>query len=147
VAEITVRVAKSQQDAAAIHAFMLSNAVPEMAEASVDGRVYMQTIWRTVQHGIALIAIEDEQIVGYLGLVESPYSYSRESFLHDAGFFVLPQYRGGAVSRKLIAEARAVARKSGLTLRLVDISPSPRRKARRGRAVTGRVLTYYPEAH
>lgn len=152
MAEITVRVAKSQQDAAAIHAFMLGNAVPEMAEAKVDGRIYMETIWHTVQHGVALMAIEGERIVGYLGIAKSRFCYSPEHFLHDDGFWILPEHRNGAASRELLGKAREIAQAAGLILKIIDTRPTKHR-GKRGLAITaeiigfrpeGRVFTFYP---
>jgi GNAT superfamily N-acetyltransferase len=119
---------------------MLANAVAEMAEAAVDPVLYMATIWDTVRHGAALMAIVEGRLAGYLGLWKSRYDYSVESFLHDRGFYVLPAHRGGAVGAALLREARAIAEEAGMTLKIIDTNPTKNRR----RAVTGQIIGFRP---
>src|SRR5258708_1713326 len=106
---VLIRIAQSDADSAAIHAFMIGHAAAEMAEAEVDALIYWRTIHDTVREGAGLIAMIGEEIAGYLGLWKSRYDYSKAFFLHDRGFYVLPAHRGGAVDAALLREARTIA--------------------------------------
>jgi GNAT superfamily N-acetyltransferase len=149
---VTVQIAK-EENIIAIHAFMIHNAIVEMAEADVDTVIYMQTIYDTVMQGAGLFAVMDKRIVGYLGLWKSQYDYSKDSFLHDRGFYVLPTHRDGSVAAALLQEARAIANDTDLALKIIDTNPTKVRRARSRMAVTaeivgyrpaGRVITVYP---
>lgn len=150
----SIRAANSDEDVIAIHAFMLAHAAAEMAEATVDAELYMETIYSTVRDGAGLMAIVEDRLVGYLGLWESRHDYSRETFLRDRGFFVLPEYRGGPVGRMLIQEARGIAASAGLHLKIIDINPTKKRRPRGQIALSaeilgfrpqGRIITFYPQ--
>jgi GNAT superfamily N-acetyltransferase len=140
---VLIRAAESEDDAVAIHRLMLANAVTEMAEAAVDPVLYMETIWDTVRHGAALMAIVDGRLVGYLGLWKSRYDYSPESFLHDRGFYVLPDHRGGAAGAALLREAKAIAQEAGMTLKIIDTNPGKPRRAQR-MSVTAQIIGFRP---
>lgn len=142
---LTIMAPRGDNDIIAIHRFMMANAADEMAEAAVDPVAYMATIYQTAQDGAALMAILDDELVGYLGLWKSRYDYSQESFLHDRGFFVLPQYRGGDVGRALLAEAKGIAQHAGLNLKIIDTNPTKARRARRGLALTAEIIGYQPQ--
>jgi GNAT superfamily N-acetyltransferase len=136
---VTIRFAQTDDDIVAIHRFMIAHAAAEMAEAEVDALIYMRTIHDTVREGAGLIAMIDGAIAGYLGLWKSQYDYSKASFLHDRGFYVLPAHRG-AVGAALLQEARAIAQEGELTLKIIDTNPNKQRR----RAVTGQILGFRP---
>jgi GNAT superfamily N-acetyltransferase len=146
-----VRIAQSHDDVVAIHRFMIENAAAEMAEAEVDTLIYMRTIHDTVTQGAGLVAIIGGEIVGYLGLWRSQYDYSKASFLHDRGFYVLPRYRGGIVGAALLRDAKAIADEADLSLKIIDTNPKKRRANARiartaeiiGYAPAGRIITYH----
>jgi GNAT superfamily N-acetyltransferase len=148
-----IRIAQTDDDIAAIHRFMIAHAAAEMAEAEVDALIYMRTIHDTVREGAGLIATVDGEIAGYLGLWKSRYDYSKASFLHDRGFYVLPRHRGGAVGAALLREARTIADEAGLSLKIIDTNPRKRRAQSRlartaeiiGYMPAGRILTFCPE--
>jgi GNAT superfamily N-acetyltransferase len=145
---VTIRFAQSDDDIVAIHRFMVLHAAAEMAEADVDALIYMRTIHDTVREGAGLMAMIDGAIAGCLGLWKSRYDYSKASFLHDRGFYVLPAQRG-SVGAALLQEARAIAQEGGLTLKIIDTNPSRRRRAVTqilGFRPAGRVFTEFPGA-
>src|SRR5689334_1752255 len=152
---LTVRAATSADDVSAILTFLLDHAVAEMAEAPVDAAILRDTIARTMHDGAAMMALIDGALAGYLGIVAMPYSYSRERFLADTGFFVLPEYRGGDVARALLAEARGIADHAGLALKIVDTNVAKRRRPGRaaitadiiGYRPAGRVFTHHPKGN
>ena len=149
---VLIRVAQSDDDIVAIHRFMIENAAAEMAEAEVDTLIYMRTVHDTVTQGAGLMAMIDSAIAGYLGLWKSQYDYSKASFLHDRGFYVLPRHRGGAVGAALLRDARAIADEAELSLKIIDTNPKKRRATARvtvaaeiiGYAPAGRIITFPP---
>lgn len=141
---ISIHQGRTEADAHAICKFMLMNAAAEMAEVPVDEPILLKSITHTVSDGAALVAIIGEEIVGYLGIVQVPYSYSRASFLADTGFYVLPQYRDGDVSRALLQEARGIADAAGMAFKLVRLNPSKPPKTRSRMAKTAEILAYLP---
>jgi GNAT superfamily N-acetyltransferase len=90
-----------------------------------------------------MVARLDGEIVGYLGIVPVQYSYSLDRFLTDTGFFVLPAHRGGAVARALLQEARGIADRAGLALKIVDTNVVKRRRPGRA-AITAEIIGYRP---
>jgi GNAT superfamily N-acetyltransferase len=132
--------------------FMLQHAA-EMAEAPVDAAIYTAHTARTVRAGVGLMALHDGALVGFLGLMQTPYCYSAEHFLHETGLYVLPQHRGGDAFRALLQEARGIADAAQMTLKIIDTNPKRERRRKGQAAVTpeiigykpaGRVLTFYP---
>lgn len=123
---------------------MVENAIEEMAEAPVDAVIYMQTIYDTVMLGAGLFAVMDKRIVGYLGLWKSRYDYSRASFMHDRGFFVLPTHRDGKVATALLGEARSIADAAELPLKIIDTNPTKARRAKSRIALTAQIIGYRP---
>jgi GNAT superfamily N-acetyltransferase len=143
VAGPVIRIAQSEDDIVAIHRFMIAHAAAEMAEAEVDTLIYWRTIQDTVTQGAGLMAMIDGEIAGYLGLWKSQYDYSKASFLHDRGFYVLPRHRGGAVGAALLRDAKAIADDAGLSLKIIDTNPKKRRAKSRV-AVTAQIIGYAP---
>lgn len=144
VPELLIREAKTLDDVAAIHEFMISNAIPEMAEASVDTQAYMEHLYGVAQNGIALMAIENERLVGFLGLMPLAFSYSRERFFLDTGFWVLPAHRDGVAFKALLQEARGIADATQMIVKIVTNNPSRHRGARSHMARTADVIEYRP---
>src|SRR5262249_52881727 len=144
--------AAREADVPAIARFMLDHAA-EMAEAPVDAAIYTAHIARTVRDGAGLMALHDGALVGFLGLMQTPYCYSAEHFLHDTSIYVLPQHRGGDAFHALLQEARGIADAAQMPLKIIDTNPTRARRRRLQGAVTaeiigyqpaGRVLTFYP---
>jgi GNAT superfamily N-acetyltransferase len=152
-AAVSIRIAQSEDDIAAIHRFMITHAAAEMAEAEVDTLIYWRTIQDTVTQGAGLIAMIGGEIAGYLGLWKSRYDYSKAEFMHDRGFYVLPTHRDGTVASALLKEAKELAAAADLPLKIIDTNPAKARRARSRMAITaeiigyapaGRILTLYP---
>jgi GNAT superfamily N-acetyltransferase len=123
---------------------MLMNAIWEMAEAPVDGPVYLASILRTMRDGAALMAIVNGELVGYLGIVELSYSYARASFLIDSGFWIKPEHRTGDVFKALLQEARGIADAAGMIFKLIINNPSRKRGTRTDMERTSVILKYQP---
>jgi GNAT superfamily N-acetyltransferase len=121
---------------------MLQHAA-ELAEAPVDPAIYTAHIARTVREGAGLMALVDGALIGFLGLMQTPYCYSAEHFLHDTSLYVVPEHRGGDAFRALLAEARGIADAAGMALKIIDTNPTRPRRKRPG-AVTAEIIGYRP---
>lgn len=141
--DLTVKIA-TEGDIIAIHRFMIENAIVEMAEADVDPVIYMHTIYDTVMLGAGLFAVVEKRIVGYLGLWKSRFDYSRAEFMHDRGFYVLPNHRDGSVGNALLREAKAIADEAGLLLKIIDTNPTKARRVKSRIALTAEIIGYRP---
>jgi len=122
-----VRLAESDQDAAAIDAFLCEVAARAGAlRCPVNPEKSMQEVWRIaravdlaqgddIPYGFALIAERAGEMVGTLGVICPAYWYGDQRFFTDRWFFAKadPQREIGPALR---AEAEALAREAGLTL-------------------------------
>jgi len=153
VPQLLIRAAGTDADMRAIFDLVSLNAIDEMAEAPFDPETFVRTLQRTMDEGVALMAIIDGHLVGWLGVVSRQYSYSKASFLIDTMFWVLPQHRDGDVWWALLQEARGIADAAGMKFKLVINNPSRKRgvvKARAeilGYSPVGTVLTFSARGH
>ena len=53
-------------------------------------------------NAVAFIALENNQIVGFISGIVHEYFFSNRKRVSDLGFFVLPEYRGSRVALKLV---------------------------------------------
>jgi GNAT superfamily N-acetyltransferase len=143
-ARLIVREAKVLGDVEAIHEFMLANAIPEMAEATVDPLAYMESLWQVAQEGTMLMAVREGCLVGFLGISPARYTYSREYFMLERGFWVIPDERGKGAGELLLKEARAIADAAQMILKVVINNPTRRRGSRSAMAKTAELIEYRP---
>jgi hypothetical protein len=99
-----------------------------------------------IAQGMTFITRVDGQAVGVLGLVEVGYSYSDETYLKDAGIWLMPEHRKGRAFEMLLAAARAEAEKRGKVLKIYFTNPD-RAAKRRGRVVEGEILGFVPAGY
>jgi len=131
--DFVVRAAESDDDVAAIHAFLLAVSGPALL-APVDPADSRAEVYRVVHEEAAFVATVDGAIVGTLGIVMVPWWYNRAAqFLTDRWCFVAPAYRHAGVFSGLLAEADALAASVGLTF--IFNGKSRRKDARRERIV------------
>lgn len=64
-------------------------------------------------NAVAFLALENNQIVGFISGIVHEYFFSNRKRVSDLGFFVLPEYRGSRVALKLVKllEAWAIEKK------------------------------------
>lgn len=151
---LRIRAASTDADMRAIFDLISLHAVEEMAEAPFDRDTFAHSLQRTADEGVALMAIIDGHLVGWLGFVSRQYSYSKSSFLIDTMFWVLPQYRDGDVGKALLQEAKAIADAAGMKFKLVINNPSRKRGVAKvsaemllGYSPVGTVLTFHSRGH
>ena len=53
-------------------------------------------------NAVAFLALENNQIVGFISGLVHEYFFSNRKRVSDLGFFVLPEYRGSRVALKLV---------------------------------------------
>ena len=53
-------------------------------------------------NAVAFLALENDQIVGFISGLVHEYFFSNRKRVSDLGFFVLPEYRGSRVALKLV---------------------------------------------
>jgi GNAT superfamily N-acetyltransferase len=112
--DFVVRAAASDDDVAAIHAFLLAVSGPALL-APVDPVDSRAEVYRVVHEEAAFVATVDGAIVGTLGIVMVPWWYNRAAqFLTDRWCFVAPAYRHAGVFPGLLAEADALAAVTGV---------------------------------
>lgn len=112
----------------ALHALCMRHG-KEMAPAEVDER----KVWERILHAAddaenfwMLMAVEDDDLVGYLNLQRVGWWFSRGQFICDWGYYVVPEHRGEA-GAALLREARAIAESEKLHLRICVTNPARRR--------------------
>lgn len=124
---LVVRLARTDQDAAAIHAFLCAAAARAGAlRCPVNPEKSMQEVWRIVHaldfaeadatpYGFALIAERAGEMAGTLGVICPEYWYGDQRFLTDRWLFAAPDAQR-EIGAALRAEAAALAREAGLSL-------------------------------
>jgi GNAT superfamily N-acetyltransferase len=133
-----IRVAETDEDVVAIHAFLCRVATDSGAlQATIDPEDSINEVWRVVHHECALMAIIGDRLVGTLGLIQVPWWYNKgHYFLTDRWFFVLPEHRNGVIGKALLADAAVVAEASDLPPPIINL------KQRRKDATGGPNVTY-----
>jgi GNAT superfamily N-acetyltransferase len=137
--EIAVRAAETDHDVAAIHYMLVYSMAKGAARAPVDPDLSMQHIWRTVSApagAVALMAFKDGNLVGTMGIEETRYWYSRETFMRETWLYVLPEHENGGVMKAILAEARAIAELAGKSLFIAPTAKGRKRGARKEHVAT-----------
>jgi hypothetical protein len=118
------------------------------AQAPLNAEKLARYTYVVLSEGMTFVARVDGKAVGMLGLVEVDYSYSDETFLKDAGFWVREDYRGGpglfgTIGNQLMAWAAAEGEKRGKLVKIFFTNPDKAAKRRR-RVIDGEMLGYVP---
>lgn len=121
---LAVRLASTDLDAAAIHAF-LCNVAPQLGvlQCPINAEKSMLEVWRIVRaldhagpgevpYGFALMAQIGDRLVGTLGAVCPEWWYGDARFFSDRWLFSLPGIPG--VGAALTSDADALATEAGL---------------------------------
>lgn len=111
--EIEIRYATTDDDVIAIHKFLLVVA----SSSAVDGVNVvksLQEIIRVSNEGVALMAISGGVLVATIGVMKAEWWYNDSSFMTDRWHFCLPSFWHGDADKKLMNEAKAIARLAGL---------------------------------
>jgi hypothetical protein len=121
---LVVRLAASDLDAAAIHAF-LCNVAPQLGvlQCPINAEKSMLEVWRIVRaldhaepgevpYGFALMAQIGDRLVGTLGAICPKWWYGDARFFTDRWLFALPGIPG--VGAALTGDADALASEAGM---------------------------------
>jgi GNAT superfamily N-acetyltransferase len=104
--------AESDADIVMVHRFLCVVAAPVLM-APINPVKSISEIWRLVNepgYGFVLMAIEDEILVGTLGVLSTDWWYGDIRFLTDRFFFVVDHLKNKGIGKALEDEAAAVAK-------------------------------------
>lgn len=108
-----IRFAETDDDVIAIHRFLLVVAQPAMM-CPVNVEKSLHEIIRVTKYEAAIMAIKGDMLVGTMGLMRPTWWYGDADFLTDRWHFVLPDLWHSDANKKLLGEAKAIAREAGL---------------------------------
>lgn len=147
--------AVSDLDIAAIHHLLVYSMAGTAARAPVDPQRSMEFIYwvATSKEGaVALMAFAGDKLVGSMGIVQTPYWYSRDTFLREVWMYVLPEYENRGVMAELLKEAKVIADLAGMSLFIAPTAKDRRRGARREHVATiyefnpaGEIYAFHPK--
>ncbi len=147
--------AVSDLDIAAIHHLLVYSMADGAARAPVDPKLSMEFIYEVTtskEGAVALMAFAGSKLVGSMGIVQTRYWYSRETFLREVWMFVLPEFENKGVMAELLKEAKAVADLAGMSLFIAPTAKERRRGARREHVATiyeftpaGEIYAFHPK--
>lgn len=114
--------------------------------SKLDHDKALENAYLVINEGMCFTARHNGILVGTLALTELSFWYSRETFLQDAWFFVLPSYRFGQVGVKLMNAAKIAGDELN---KIVFITVNnPDRKPKSTRMTTwSQVAGYVPLGH
>lgn len=145
---MAIEVVMAESDVDALLAF---RAYQQMhAEGTVPGTIHpvkMLTLllrWVKGPGSVVLLAMDGDNVAGVLTLVENGFWYAldSETYLSDRGFYVLPDYRGGEVSKLLLNAAKTVGDDAGLSVFITINNGRRKRGGRSGWERIGATLGY-----
>jgi GNAT superfamily N-acetyltransferase len=115
--------------------------------ADLDVNKASDNCFRVIEEGMVFVArSEDGKAVGTLALTELSFWYSQETFLQDAWFFVLPEFRAGNVGVELMKAAREAAEEKS-KIAFVTVNNPDRRPKKTRMTIESQVAGYAPLGH
>jgi hypothetical protein len=116
MSEVTVRYASTDDDVILIHRFLCIYAGP-LLPGPIDAQKSAIEVWRVAVQDVALMAIQDGQLIGTLGPVFPEHWWSKLKFSANRWFFCAP---GSKAWLPLLREAKAIAVGSGFELHIIS---------------------------
>lgn len=108
-----VRYAETDEDAIAIHRFLLVVAADSMI-GKVDHIKSASEVWRVCRDECAIMLIHKGMMVGTMGVIAVDWWYGPDTFMTDRWHFVLPDYKNTVHAKLLKQEAEAVAKAANM---------------------------------
>ena len=147
--------AVTDRDVAAIHHMLVYSMARGAARAPVDPEISMRFIYRTAtskEGAVALMAFAGSQLVGTMGIEQTAYWYSRDTFLRETWMYVLPEHENKGVMVELLKEAKAIADLAGMSLFIAPTAKGRKRGARKEHVATiyhyapaGEIYAFHPK--
>lgn len=80
-----------------------------------------------IENGVVLVAVLEDEIVGVVGLVLTPFPFNQDIIgAYEIVFYVTPEAQGMGVGQELLAAVDPVCREAGATLiQMVHLNTSP----------------------
>jgi GNAT superfamily N-acetyltransferase len=69
-----------------------------------------------MSHGMVLVAVEGDVVVGFIGVVAHAHPLNGEGFMRELAWTVAPAHRRGRVGPALLAEVENWGKRSGLSM-------------------------------
>jgi GNAT superfamily N-acetyltransferase len=113
-----VTVAETPEDCWLTYQFLLKVAGPSLL-AELNQNKAVAEILRVANEGTALMAYQDDKLVGVLGLMMVQWWYSDDSFITNRWFFAHPDLKFKGVGARLLAEAQAIGRAAGMPVIII----------------------------
>lgn len=114
--DITIRFAESDDDVINIHRFLCAIAGP-MLPGPINPQKSIEEVWRVASDEVALMAIEDDQLIGTMGIIRPGFWWGDIHYLVNRWLFAIP---GSKAWRPLLKEALAIAAASELELHIIS---------------------------
>lgn len=114
--DITIRYAQSDYDVILLHQFLCQIAGP-MLPGAIDPKDSIEEVWRVVQEEVAVMAMQDDKLVGTIGLICPKFWWGKVWFLTNRWLFSLP---GSKAWRPLLKEAKAIAVAADLECHIIS---------------------------
>lgn len=147
--------AVTDRDIAAIHHLLVYSMAGGAARAKVDAQASMEFIYEVATSktgAVALMVFAGGHLVGSMGIIQSPYWYSRDTFLREVWLFVLPEFENKGAMAELLKEAKAIADLAGMSLFIAPTAIGRKRGARREHIATiyqyspaGEIYAFHPK--
>lgn len=124
---VTIEYGSTEQDCIDVHLFLCLVGGPSLL-APIDAQDSIKEILRVNTEGVIILAKKDGHLIGTLGLIAVPWWYNtKEKFLTNRWFSILPAFFHAGIGVKLEAEAAAIGYRTGLPV--VIASHAKRRSA------------------
>ena len=70
-----------------------------------------------LERGVIYVAeVNEDELVGFLGVIAHPHPLSGEGFMRELAWFVVPAYRRGRLGQQLLTEVENWGRSQGLSM-------------------------------
>lgn len=87
----------------------------------------LQAIIEVIAEGVAIMVIQDGNILGSIGMMPGDYWYSDRPLMLDRWLYVMPQHRDGVVMKMLLEEVARIADRAGSDAQVMVNNPTRRR--------------------
>lgn len=125
----TVEVAGTDQDSFSAVFGLLVGLHAEGGYAVLDVEVAAPNCWHVMAEGMTLLARDGSgKPLGTLALTELQFWYSKDTYLQDGWFYVVPEYRNKGVGLELMRRAREIADAKSKILLVTVTNPDKRPK-------------------
>lgn len=114
--------------------------------AQIDVRKAAEHCLEVMREGMTFVARVNGVSAGTIAMTEIPFWYSQTTYLHDAWFYVKPQFRGGKVGVRLMRAVKDEADKKD-KIAFIAINNPDRKPKQTVMTVESQIAGYVPAGH